>query len=237
MVIKESAKWWWLVSPTYKYAEYKKNKLIDGNASPCGLSNALKKYNTTYFISAIVIAIAVQALRSFGYWLYPVYGFEATPIVSWFYWFFMILICWLFLFSRATEICKAFLGDAIEKLNGERPNSDLKYGERLTLALTSYIELIINFGTLYFLMPLCFYKDSHQFGSILEAIYFSGVTITTVGYGDISPSYWLLQFITVFEVLTGFSLIVVCFTIYSSLALSSNEKAPLCKECGAKTES
>ena len=143
----------------------------------------------------------------------------------------IVLVVWSFLLSRAIEITKAFLGDAIDKLNGDLPNSDLKYGERLKLALTSYIELIINFGTLYFLMPVCFFKDFYKFNSVLEAIYFSGVTITTVGYGDISPSIWFLQFLTVFEVLSGFSLIVVCFTIYSSLALS---RSPICKICARK---
>ncbi|MDD9180749.1 MULTISPECIES: potassium channel family protein [Aliivibrio] len=231
MKIKYTSAFWWLLSPTYKYAELNKNKLIENGACQTELSSALKKYNKRYFISAIIICIAVQSLTYLGQTLFPESGFSAHPLIKYPYWAMAIIIIWLFLLSRGIEITKAFLGDAIDKLNGEHSNSDLKYGERLKLALTSYIELIINFGTLYFLMPLCFYKDSHQFSSIFEAIYFSGITITTVGYGDISPSYWLLQFLTVFEVLAGFSLIVVCFTIYSSLALSQPE---ICKICGKK---
>tara|TARA_Y100000758_G_C15926967_1_gene377272 strand:- start:16 stop:720 length:705 start_codon:yes stop_codon:yes gene_type:complete len=230
---KETSCAWWLVTPTYKYAEYNKNALIEKGASSTELSSALKKYNMRYFISSLTICLAVQLLSILEFQLFPVFGFESQPVIKYIYWFMIVLVVWSFLLSRAIEITKAFLGDAIDKLNGDLPNSDLKYGERLKLALTSYIELIINFGTLYFLMPVCFFKDSYKFNSVLEAIYFSGVTITTVGYGDISPSIWFLQFLTVFEVLSGFSLIVVCFTIYSSLALS---RSPVCKICGRKLE-
>lgn len=222
---------WWFFTPTYKYAEYCKNALINQGASSTELSSALKKYNARYFIFSLTICLAVQLLSILEPLLFPVDGFESLPVIKYIYWLMITLVVWSFLLSRAIEITKAFLGDAIDKLNGDLPNSDLKYGERLKLALTSYIELIINFGTLYFLMPVCFFKDLYKFNSVLEAIYFSGVTITTIGYGDISPSIWFLQLLTVFEVLSGFSLIVVCFTIYSSLALS---KAPVCKICARK---
>ncbi|EKP0300689.1 potassium channel family protein [Aeromonas veronii] len=228
---KETLFAWWFFTPTYKYAEYCKNALINQGASSTELSSALKKYNTRYFISSLTICLAVQLLSTLESLLFPVDGFESLPVIKYIYWLMVTLVVWSFLLSRAIEITKAFLGDAIDKLNGELPNSDLRYGERLKLALTSYIELIINFGTLYFLMPACFFKDFHKFNSVLEAIYFSGVTITTIGYGDISPNIWFLQLLTVFEVLSGFSLIVVCFTIYSSLALS---KAPVCKICARK---
>jgi voltage-gated potassium channel len=135
----------------------------------------------------------------------------------------VVFISWIFLFSRTVEIFKAFLDDAVEKLDIEAPSSDLKYGQRLKLSFNSYLELIINFATLYYLVPASFYKDCHQFSSIFEAIYFSGVTITTLGYGDISPINPALQMLSVFQVLTGFVLIVVCFAIYSGLALGQEK--------------
>lgn len=226
---KKTSCLWWFLSPTYKFAEYKKIGLTDPN--PKDLSKTLKTFNLGYFFLAISICIVVQVIVSLGHKPFHEYSFDTHPIIKYLPWLMVIVIVWGFLLSRAVEITKAFLDDAIGKLNGERSNSDLRYGERLKLALTSYIELIVNFGTLYFLMPLCFYKDSYQFKSVLEAIYFSGVTITTVGYGDISPSYWFLQFLTIFEVLAGFSLIIVCFTIYTSLALSPST---ICKICGRK---
>lgn len=213
---------WWVITPTYKYAESKKLDLVAKKASKETISGALKLYNKQYFIASIVFAIAAQALVSLGDYLYPAGGFYTDKYAKWVFAVGVVFICWVYLFSRAVEICKAFLEDAIEKLNGEESISDLKYGERLYLSLKSYIELMINFGTIYFLAPACFYKGDmgYDFKSIIEAIYFSGVTITTLGYGDIFPSNWLLQLITVFQVIVGFSLIVVSFAIYSSLALS-----------------
>jgi len=55
--------------------------------------------------------------------------------------------------------------------------------------------------------------------NIGDAIYFSGVTITTLGYGDIAPNILLSKFLVVFEVLSGFTLIIVSFTIYVSRAM------------------
>ena len=223
---RKSSYLWWLVAPTYKLAELKKLNLVSSNAPKDNISSALKLYNKRYLCASIVFAMAAQLLVSLGDYLYPPKGFYTGEYVKWIFTAAVIFICWLYLFSRAVEICKAFLEDAIEKLNGEEPISNLKYGERLQLSLKSYIELIINFGTIYFLVPATFYKgkEGYDFNSIIEAIYFSGVTITTLGYGDISPSSWILQLVTVFQVIVGFSLIVVAFAIYSSLALSKITK-------------
>jgi len=218
----KSSKYWWLISPTYKYAEQQKFKLRKSNAPKEAISNALRKYNKRYFIASIVFAIAAQLLVSLGDYLYYPGGFYLNKYMKWIFGISVLIMCWGYLFSRAAEICKAFLEDAIEKLNGDEPSSDLKFGDRLYLSLKSYLELIINFGTIYFLVPASFFKgeSGYDFESILESIYFSGVTITTLGYGDIYPSNFVLQLLTVFQVLVGFSLIVVAFAIYSNLALS-----------------
>lgn len=218
----KSSPLWWLITPTYKYAEFKKCELIDAKATEDQIANTLKLYNKRYFLASIVFAIVAQLLISLGDCLYSPGGFYTDKYMKWIFSAGVLVICWGYLFSRAVEICKAFLEDAIEKLNGDKPISNLKYGDRLYLSLKSYIELIISFGVIYFLVPASFYKgtNGYNFTSILEAIYFSGVTITTLGYGDISPSNSILQLITVFQVLVGFSLIVVAFAIYSSLALS-----------------
>jgi voltage-gated potassium channel len=225
---EKSSKYWWLISPTYKYAEQKKFELREGNASKEVIANALRKYNKRYFIASIVFAIAAQLLVFLGDYFYSPGGFYSNQYMKWIFGISVLIMCWGYLFSRAVEICKAFLEDAIEKLNGDEPASDLKFGDRLYLSLKSYLELIINFGTIYYLVPACFFKgeSGYDFESILESIYFSGVTITTLGYGDIYPSNFVLQFLTVFQVLVGFSLIVVAFAIYSNLALSkiTNQK-------------
>jgi hypothetical protein len=97
-----------------------------------------------------------------------------------------------------------------DKINGEK----LKNHDRLILSFRSYFELIINFSIIYFLLPSIYWKEQDSSLDIIEATYFSGVTITTLGYGDISPILWFSQFLSVFEVLCGFTLIVVCLAVY-----------------------
>lgn len=155
-----------------------------------------------------------------------------------------IAVLWsIYLLSRCSEIFIAFLRDALDKVADRksdargrwwpklivqiknklfvhqwiaiRINGDpLKNHDRLRLSFRSYFELIVNFAILYLVTPIAFWKDCRMLDGILESGYFSGVTITTLGYGDITPAHWFPQFLTVFEVLCGFVLIVVCFAVY-----------------------
>nr|WP_303245987.1 potassium channel family protein [Salinivibrio sp. EAGSL] len=134
-----------------------------------------------------------------------------------------MFIVWVYPLSRANEIIYAFYRDAIEKLNGEPSRSDLKYGERIQLAVKSYIELIINFASIYMLLPPCYFDN--KINSYIDALYFSGVTITTLGYGDISPRYAFPQFLSVYEVLCGFTLIVVSFAVYTGRGIEASGSA------------
>lgn len=215
---------WWLISPTYKYAEYKKSAMIDAQQSTSALGLALKSYNKRYLTSAILICFLTSILIPFLSHLNPD-GIYNNPTIKYALYAAIALICWAFIVSRSVEIFKAFLDDAVDKLNNTPSMSNLKYGERLKLSFNSYIELIINFATLCYLLPPYAFKNQHQFSSIFEAIYFSGITITTVGYGDITPIFPALQLFTIFQVLTGFALIVVCFGVYSNLALNQQNKS------------
>ncbi|MBO2642439.1 potassium channel family protein [Shewanella algae] len=219
---EKSSGLWWLVSPTYKYAEKKKFELIAKSCTPGDLSKALRSYNRRYLCTSIAICVTAALLVPLGYFLFEG-GFYAHSLIKYIFGGAVALISWGFLVSRAVEIFKAFLDDAVQKLDRDEPSSDLKFGQRLRLSFNSYIELIINFATLYYLVPSSFYKDSYELSTIFEALYFSGVTITTLGYGDISPSNPILQLLSVFQVLSGFALIVVCFAIYSGLALGQEK--------------
>ena len=51
-----------------------------------------------------------------------------------------------------------------------------------------------------------------------EALYFSIVTMTTTGYGDISPKSGLAKFLVSVQILFGFLYNVLFFSIFASFA-------------------
>ncbi|EKO3844571.1 hypothetical protein BTO01_24185 [Vibrio jasicida] len=149
-------------------------------------------------------------------------GFLGKLEVGDFYVAAITILLWCVPFSRCNEIFYAFISDALDKTSGKPKNSDLTYRKRIELSFLSYLELIINFAILYYLMPLSWFGDdkSAHFSNVIDALYFSGVTITTLGYGDFSPVNAIPQLLVVQQVLVGFTLIVVSFAIYAGKGLS-----------------
>lgn len=48
----------------------------------------------------------------------------------------------------------------------------------------------------------------------MEAFYFSGVTLATLGYGDITPVHWVSRLLAVCEVFVGILIIAVAVASY-----------------------
>ncbi len=82
----------------------------------------------------------------------------------------------------------------------------------LMLGLFGYIQTALVFGTA-FLTEAFLLNDSYNKTSIcegvLDGLYFSVVTIVTLGYGDSCPDKWLGKLFVVTEVFVGIFLIVV----------------------------
>ena len=95
--------------------------------------------------------------------------------------------------------------------------------------MKSYIELIVLYGVISFTLNFfyqvmsCGCDSSSCTLSMWQAIYYSGVTVTTLGYGEIIPSSFSTQLMAIYEVISGFSLIVVSFAVYVSRSISGEE--------------
>ena len=75
-------------------------------------------------------------------------------------------------------------------------------------------------------------KDTPGFESIPHGIYWAVVTITTVGYGDITPVTSFGKFLAMVVMLCGYSIIAVPTGIVSAeLTKSREEKMPFKKTC------
>lgn len=160
----------------------------------------------------------------------------------------LILIAFgFYAFSRVNEIFIAFIRDAQDQLSKAYNKNGLKYYRKIVLAMKSYIELILLYGILQFLLSFGVFDDLlNNFMPLAElserqlhskpdnianivwdtawdAIYFSGITIATIGYGDLTPKSGVSQFLAIYEVINGITLLVVSFTVYVSRSIDEKE--------------
>ena len=130
------------------------------------------------------------------------------------------VLLWLLPFSRINELAIGFYYDAIGRFEGARSKTRNAAVERIKSILAAYFEVAVQFGILYFcLFPAGSFTRS--FHSIVEAVYFSVVTISTVGYGDIAPATPWTQITAMYELGVGF--LIVAFVLGSYLATTSGE--------------
>jgi len=108
------------------------------------------------------------------------------------------------------------------------------------------LNLVIVLGSLMYLIE----GEKSGFDSIPRSIYWAIVTLTTVGYGDISPTSNLGQFIAAIIMIMGYSIIAVPTGIVTSSMNFTKDKyrktciicndnkqsalAKFCNKCGAK---
>ncbi len=123
----------------------------------------------------------------------------------------------------------------------------------ITVFLFTVLTLVVILGSLMYLIE----GEKHGFTSIPRSIYWSIVTLTTVGYGDISPQTPLGQTLASFIMIVGYGIIAVPTGIVtvemSNISQRQNAKrskkicvdcgltaheddAKFCKRCGSKLE-
>jgi len=108
---------------------------------------------------------------------------------------------------------------------------------KIGVFLVAVTTVIIIIGTMMYLVE----GSANGFTSIPRGIYWTIVTITTVGYGDIAPATGLGQFIASLTMLTGYAIIAVPTGIVSAemsyqqkLIRKGNSNAKACPECLAQ---
>lgn len=91
---------------------------------------------------------------------------------------------------------------------------------KIAVFLSAVLILVIIIGTLMYIIE----GPEHGFTSIPKSIYWTIVTLTTVGYGDISPITPLGQFVASFVMILGFGVIAVPTGIVSADIALQNTK-------------
>lgn len=105
----------------------------------------------------------------------------------------------------------------------------LKNSSRKIYIFLLFIMILVTIiGSLMFVVE----NGKNGFVDIPTSIYWAVVTITTVGYGDISPATPLGKFLSVVLMLCGYSIIAVPTGIVTSEMRRKMAKTRLCDRCG-----
>ncbi len=109
---------------------------------------------------------------------------------------------------RALRLLRVFRILKLVRFVGESNNLlRVVASSRAKIAIFVFFVLIISvlLGTIMYLVE----GPEHGFDSIPHSIYWTIVTLTTVGYGDITPETGLGQFIATFIMIIGYGIIAV----------------------------
>ena len=173
---------------------------------------------------------------------------EATAIIFHFFLFWMFPIILLYLplkILTATGIFIAMFyvfvlaGDVFfsvfghEKLEKKRGMIDItsvhEMREEIISALVKYIGGIISFATIYNGLQQLFQGKAFIISHptpipYFDLLYFSLVTITTVGYGDIQPGLWVSKIFVGSEILFGVGFALLLITMLISVYIDIQRK-------------
>ncbi|MHC4837234.1 MAG: ion transporter [Planctomycetota bacterium] len=102
---------------------------------------------------------------------------------------------------------------------------------KITVFLFAVFSLTVVLGSLMYLIE----GEENGFDSIPRGVYWAVVTLTTVGYGDISPSTPLGQFVASIVMVLGYGIIAVptgIVTAEMTVAARRQEQERGCAVCG-----
>lgn len=101
--------------------------------------------------------------------------------------------------------------------------------EKVLIFFAVILALVVIFGTIMYIVE----GEENGFTSIPVGIYWAIVTITTVGYGDFTPSTGMGQFIASMIMIMGYAIIAVPTGIITSeiIKLPSAGNTQVCPNC------
>ncbi len=104
---------------------------------------------------------------------------------------------------------------------------------KIAVFLFTVLTLVIIFGSLMYLIE----GESSGYTSIPRSIYWTIVTLTTVGYGDISPQTGLGQTLASLIMICGYGIIAVptgIVTVEMTRSFARGVTTQACPECGGE---
>ncbi len=172
-------------------------------------------------------AVAI-AVHFFIFWIVPILLLHIPfKYIS----FLSILIALFYIYVLFGDIFLSVFGH--EKLEKKRGMIDITTVQEMRTeiigALIKYIGGVISFATIFRGLQILLdgkafvIKNPTPF-SYFDMLYYSLVTITTVGYGDITPTHWISKFFVMGEIMFGLGFVLLLFTMLISLYIDIQRK-------------
>ncbi|MCP1373219.1 ion transporter [Dyella lutea] len=135
---------------------------------------------------------------------------------------------------RALRILRIFRVLKLTRYVGEATllwSALIRSRRKILVFVSTFLTLVLIFGAAMYLIE----GPEHGFTSIPQSMYWAVVTMTTVGFGDITPKTPLGQMFTSLIILVGYSIIVVptgIFTAELANGMRQAREARRCEGCG-----
>ena len=104
---------------------------------------------------------------------------------------------------------------------------------KIGIFVIAVLSIVVILGSLMYVIE----GEEHGFTSIPKSVYWAIVTLTTVGYGDISPQTNMGQTLAACIMIIGYSIIAVptgIITAQLGLSLAQQKQGRKCEACGHK---
>ena len=187
------------------------------------------------FLSALEFRIADKAgdfaavvFHFFLFWVLPIIllyvPLDFFPIVG-------IVLALFYIYLLAGDMFLSVFGH--EELEQKRGMIDIsnvqEIREEITGAMIKYFGGVISFATIYcglqeLLGGRAFSIPDPSSLPYVDFLYFSVVTIATVGYGDILATHWIAKAFVCGEIFFGLSFVLLIFTMLVSLYIDIQRK-------------
>ncbi|WP_343162789.1 ion transporter [Oleiagrimonas sp. C23AA] len=134
---------------------------------------------------------------------------------------------------RALRILRIFRVLKLTRYIGEADllwSSLIRARRKILVFVSTVLTLVLIFGALMYLIE----GPAHGFTSIPRSMYWAVVTMTTVGFGDITPQTPLGQLVTSLIMLVGYGIIAVPTGIFTAELASGlrRQRDMTCVRCG-----
>lgn len=172
-------------------------------------------------------AVAIISHFSF-FWILPIIflyiPLKFFPVIG-------IIIALFYVYILAGDIFLSVFGH--EKLEKKRGMIDItnvhEMRQEIIGALIKYFGGVVSFATVYNGLQQVFQGNAfnishHSPFPYFDLFYYSLVTITTVGYGDIYPTMWVSKVFAILEIMFGLGFALLLFTMLISLYIDIQRK-------------